>query len=45
MTSSIAWCLGGLAAIVVTAVTSNPMAALIAVLLGGLIINRLEAIE
>jgi hypothetical protein len=45
MTSSIAWCLGGLAAIVVTAVTGNPMAALVIVLLGGLAINRLEAIE
>jgi hypothetical protein len=35
MTSSIAWCLGGLAAIVVTAVTGNPMAAMIVTLAPG----------
>jgi hypothetical protein len=45
MTSSFAWCLGGCAAIVVTAVTDNPMVALIAVLLGGLIWSAMERID
>ena len=36
------WIMGGIAAVVVIAVFTNPIAAIIAAILGGLAIDRLE---
>jgi hypothetical protein len=39
------WALGGIACIVVMAVSGSPITAIIVALLGGLVLNRLETIE